>query len=405
MSKRDFSTMSNDDATHEAVSQIVQQAEELLRAAIALKTDLDVGKHLDKAATDHLSAIACKILPAVDSLSLNPSARKLPKRDDGSPKPSLISIPLSTTLPPWSPQDVPSPHSPLPSLPPILDPVLEKAALTHSGMVQNTGEMSYERLEWLGDAYLYLMSSSLIYQTFPDLPAGRCSQYRELLIRNKTLSTYSQGYQLDKRARFPPEFNLEGGSGGSSATASKKKKALGDIFEAYVAGVILGDSTQGLSTVAAWMKSLWSRELVAELQAEFKRSRRTPGQPTPDGAQDGSGGRSSFASQPQRNLDPKVHLSHTIGAKGIKITYRDEGEPKRDKKSGLPRYTVGVYLDGWGMQNYRMGFASALSKREAGAKAAQIALDNKKMMNGFQQKKKEFLAAIEAQQEYAEWNS
>ncbi|ORY64196.1 ribonuclease III domain-containing protein [Pseudomassariella vexata] len=326
------------------------------------------------------------IAPAIESLSrsLSSESSKARKVED-RPKQSL-RIPTSVTLTPWSPIDD---FTALPPLPPILDPALDQAVFTHSGMVTKPGEMSYERLEWIGDAYLYLMATAFIYQTFPELPAGRASQYRETLIKNLTLSKYTVDYGLNNRTRFPAEFDLHGRLGGNSATQKNKRKVLGDVFEAYVAGAILGDPEQGLARVSAWMKALWSKELSEEIRKEFNARQQRVKQP--NGQEPGT---SSQA--PVQDLNPKVHLSKAIGATGVKISYRDEGEPKKEKKTGLPWYTVGVYLDGWGVTNLPMGFGSALSKKEAGSKAAQAAFDNKKMIKGFVKKKQELMAAVEA---------
>jgi ribonuclease III len=98
-------------------------------------------------------------------------------------------------------------------------------------------------------------------------------------------------------------------------------------------------------------------------------------------------------------LEPKVQLQRAIGVKGVSITYKDEGEPKKEKKSGLPWYTVGAYLTGWGETNLRLGGGSAFSKREAGAKAAIAALGNKKQMKIFEQKKQDHTDALQAQRE------
>ncbi|KAI1851723.1 hypothetical protein JX266_003185 [Neoarthrinium moseri] len=389
MSKRSFSDYSSESISQDAISQIVQQAEDLLRAARVLKDGLDNGKRQDENAVERLREINNRLSPAINELGKPSmvSSHKLPKLD----KSPDILIPSTAALTPWSPEDLASPR---PILPPVLDPALERAAFTHQGMVSQ-GEQSYERLEWIGDAYLYLMSSAFIYQSFPKLPAGRCSQYRELLVRNKTLSQYTSDYHMQRRLRFPPEFDPTNNAGGTLMADKQKKKILGDIFESYVAAAILSDPAQGLSQVSSWMKALWAEELKEELSSEFRRRAQAPTQPA----------NGESAGQPAQDLYPKVVLSRTIGAPGVRIEYRDEGKPGTEKKTGLPWYTIGVYLDGWGVKNYKMGYGGALSKKEAGQKAAQSALNNKQMIEKFAQKKKDFSATMEAQREYAEWKA
>ena len=386
MSKRSFASFASSEDS-QAVSQILQYAEDLKRAALAHQEELEAGRQPEETSLSDLSA---KILPAVLYFSRSspkaPSS-KAPKVDgDVPPKagPDSIIMPSPVSLTPWRIEDIPSS---LPPLPPIVDSSLEQAALTHAGSTTKPGEQSYERLEWLGDAYLYLMASAMIYQTFPDLAAGRCSQLREILVKNTTLSSYTVDYGLNKRTRFPAVFDLRNRTNGASATEKTKRKVMGDVFESYVAGVILG-TPNGLALVSSWMKALWSKELAEEIQKEH--SKRVKAAPN---------GSSTARAEDSTSLpvvtDPKVRLIQAIGAKGVQIAYRDEGPPRKDKKSGLPWYTVGAYLDGWGETNFRLGIGSALSKKEAGAKAAQAALDNKKMMKVYEQKKRDFVSTLE----------
>ena len=79
----------------------------------------------------------------------------------------------------------------LPAIPPIT-PDLEKAVFTHQGMGRTSilgrattsdHEVTYDRLEFLGDAYIEIIATRLIWETYQSLPAGRMSQIRELLVR------------------------------------------------------------------------------------------------------------------------------------------------------------------------------------------------------------------------------
>lgn len=308
----------------------------------------------------------------------------------------MIPSPVSLTR--WTPQDIPV--SGLPPLPRILDPELEQAALTHSGMVTSPTDMNYERLEWLGDAYLELLATCFIYQTFPNLGTGRCSQLRERLIKNETLSNFTVQYGINKRTRFPAEFDLQGRIGGSRATQNARVKVQGDVFEAYVAAIILGDP-EGLSRASPWLKSLWSTTLAQEIRNEFNsRARLLPKPPSR-----GEGGEDAQSAAKQ-DLNPKVVLSQLVGTKGVKITYSDIGAPKKDKHSGkLPWYTVGVFFEGLGEKNLQMGVGSALSKKEAGAIAARHAMDNKRLMSYLQKKKEEAVQLAESiKPEYDSWD-
>ncbi|KAI0457184.1 ribonuclease III domain-containing protein [Xylaria acuta] len=378
MSKRsfqDFSTI----ASNSRYISVLEHADNLLKAAQSLKQDLEqLGSHRDSPSHEKillsLKRHNAQILPAVQALSQDETAglgaapessHKIQKVDqhqeppNGRPQ-SGLSIPHPALLTKWTPQDVPV-GDVLPPLPPVLDPILEKAARTHSGVARVPGEMDYERLEWIGDAYLYLASSAFIYQTFPSLPAGRCSQLRERLVKNETLSSFTLRYDLDKRARLPTEFQPGGRQSqtgnGTSASKKERKKILGDLLEAYAAAAILGDA-DGLSRVIAWLKLIWGTTLKQEIINEHK----------------------SSAQPILNNSSPKTALSQAIGAKGATISYQSTGKPKTDKNTGLPWFTVGAYYDGLGETNLSLGYGSGLSIKEAGSNAALKALENKKLI-------------------------
>ncbi|XXG97627.1 Autophagy protein 37 [Hypoxylon texense] len=401
-----------------SVSQILDHVEGLLRAAKALKEELQTF-HNTPEPNDQINLLLRRhnknISSAAQLLSQDETnfsnqhkteshkIRKLDSSNKASENaPTALCIPPPVFLTRWTPEDIPG--SSLPPLPSVLDPVLEQAALTHCGMTTKPSDMSYERLEWIGDAYLYLMSTSFIYQTFSSLSAGRCSQLRERLIKNETLSNYTVQYGINKRTRFPAEFNLHGRVGGSQASENAKRKVLGDVFEAYVAAIILGDP-EGLSRASPWLKSLWGTMLEHEIRIEFEsqaslvRNRSSGGE--------GNGDAQNAAGQ---DLNPKVLLGKTIGTKGVKISYSDIGEPKKDKHSGkLPWFTVGVFLDGLGERNLQLGVGGALSKKEAGAIAARQALENKGLMSRLLKKKEEAvksaqLAESRAKEEYDNWS-
>ncbi|KAI1381434.1 ribonuclease III [Hypoxylon crocopeplum] len=414
MSKRSYTEFTSKDTT--SVSIILEHAEDLLRAAKALKQELETYRDAPAVNDQVISVLerhSKKILLTVQLLTQDeasatrqhePGCRKIQRLDGDHENTenalAALSIPPPVYLTRWTPQDIPS--SGLPPLPPVLDPVLEQASLTHSGMTTSPKDMSYERLEWIGDAYLYLMSTSFIYQTFPNLSAGRCSQLRERLIKNETLSNYTMQYGINKRTRFPAEFDLHGRIGGSQASQVAKKKVLGDVFESYVAAAILGDP-EGLLRVLPWVKSLWSTTLAHEIRNEFKAQSNLVHNDTSKGENNGDNQKTI-----KQDLNPKVLLSQAVGAKGVKISYSDVGEPKKDKHTGLPWFTVAAFFNGFGEKNVQLGVGSAISKKEAGANAARSALKNKELIKRLQKKKEDAQKAAElaesAQQEYDNWS-
>ncbi|KAH6610248.1 ribonuclease 3 [Trichoderma cornu-damae] len=249
----------------------------------------------------------------------------------------------------------------------------------HTAAIAGLGKkFNYERLEWLGDAYLELISSSLIHQTFTQLRAGPCSQLRERLIRNITLAEYFRHYGMDRWARLPDNFGDNKGAGRGRSKDKDLLKTQADMFEAYVAAVILSDPREGLTKVVEWLKALWGRTLKEDIQKAEAARKRQETQPTEAEATDGSA---------------KQRLSVKIVTKGVTIDYKDLPGEKKDKNLGLPLYTVGAYLTGYGEVGRLLAVGTALSKKEAGQKAAEAALQNKRLMQAYEEKKKQYMQA------------
>ncbi|MCJ1382370.1 hypothetical protein MMC17_005483, partial [Xylographa soralifera] len=231
----------------------------------------------------------------------------------------------------------------LPELPSIGDPSLASTVFTHRCSAEKAGHFdgrkSYERLEFLGDAYVELVASRLLHQKYPDLPPGKLSQIREMLVRNETLGSFALAYKFDDRIDLPSSY-MEG----RGAPRKLLVKTFGDIFEAYVAAVILSDQKNGFATAEAWLVQLW-----------------TPRLPGNEGYQ-----------VPQ-NKFAKQDLSKKIMGKGIKVEYRVE-EEQTVKNEGKIWYTVGAYVTGWGWEDCHLGSGKALSTGEAGIRAAMQAL-------------------------------
>ncbi|KAK3293276.1 ribonuclease III domain-containing protein [Chaetomium fimeti] len=285
-------------------------------------------------------------------------------------------IPPWTIFTKWTSDSIAKDHPPLP---PVLDNALETAALTHSGMRKNLSDPSYEQLEWIGDVYLELIASELISQTFPTLDPGRSSHYREMLVRNTTLGQFSVHYGLDRRANFPAEFGLGGRPNGTKASEKQRAKALGDIFEAYVGAIVRSDPENGMRRAAEWLKLLWGPVLERQIREEESGSR-----------------------VKDRELNPKTQLEQLIGGHGVRIEYKDlPSGGKKDRNTNQELFFVGCFLTGWGETALQLGHGGALGKKEAGQKAAVRAMENKKLMKKFGEKKKALAAARAAQAEKA----
>lgn len=302
----------------------------------------------------HLHRIALARCRALQPELPSPKKAKPPKKDASKSAleaPKTVLKPHSEITPPasitaWTPASIPVN---LPKLPKIKDEKLERAAFTHSGVL-STGstEQSYERLEWVGDAYIYLLTTLLISKTFPTLGPGRSAQLRERCLKNETLAQYAQRYDFEKKYRVPMEFKDQ----------PPVVKILGDVFEAYVAAVIYSDPETGVERVSEWLKTLWAGTLKEEIMEQAKLDEKTSSGPIITLA------------------NSKQELARQIMSRNIRLNYKDIGEPGKDQVTGFPLYTVGVFLDGWGEKNKLLAKGTALGKKEAGARAAEAALQN-----------------------------
>ena len=252
-----------------------------------------------------------------------------------------LSQPTHSSPPPYNGH-----RDTLPELPKILNKTLEEVTFTHQGTLTaqtaHDVNMSYERLEFLGDACLELIATRAIFPRFPKLSAGQLSQTRQLLVKNETLADFSLAYGFHERAHLPQDI------GPSTGDNSKKAwtKTMGDIFEAYVAAVILSNPTEGFQIVETWMGSLWTPIL------------------------------SNNEESTSLNLNAKSQLAAKIMGKGVKIHYRDQTPPKMMKKEGKILFHIGAYLTGWGWENMHLGSGKGWNKNEAGSHAATQAMAN-----------------------------
>jgi len=238
----------------------------------------------------------------------------------------------------------------IPRLPLIKDPKLEKAVFTHPtyGGMEKEEFVTYDRLEFVGDAEIERMATRLIIETFKSLPAGKMSQLRELLVKNDTLSQYTIMYGFDKRLRrnLPENF-------GKNQKESQNLKMYGDVFEAYIAAIILSDPINGYFEAEEWLHELWTDKLKDSAVADLVKP---------------------------NNAGNKQILATKIQAKGTKIDYRDEKPRIMHKGKGLETYFIGVFYTGFGWKDQHLGSGVGVSKGAAGDRAAAAALENPLML-------------------------
>ena len=106
---------------------------------------------------------------------------------------------------------------------------LLRAALTHTSGA-NTRLASNERMEFLGDSVLGLVTCEQLYARFPEYQEGDLTKVKSVLVSRKTCAQFSQELGLG-------DFLFLGK--GMEAYAEMPGNILADVFESLVAAVFL----------------------------------------------------------------------------------------------------------------------------------------------------------------------
>ncbi len=131
------------------------------------------------------------------------------------------------------------------------DPNLLNEALTHKSHLNEDAHTkeSNERLEFLGDSVLSLLTSTELYKNFPSYPEGKLTNLRSILVRTQTLGKISLKLHLG-------EF-LQMSKGEEHSGGRTNLSLLADTFEAVLGAMYL-DS--GLEIVKKFLeKNLFSQ--------------------------------------------------------------------------------------------------------------------------------------------------
>ncbi|KAK4621942.1 Double-strand-specific pac1 ribonuclease [Fulvia fulva] len=245
----------------------------------------------------------------------------------------------------------------LPQLPPVTDEKLRAAVFKHKSIYAQhqdgaEGIITYEKLEYLGDAYLELFASRLIYHRFPQLAAGQMSQDRETLVKNETLARFSKAYGFDKKVQVDKSVKAQM----EHDKANKGfNKVLGDVFEAYVAAVALSHE-DGFAAAEKWLTALWAPKVLELFHAHKSLLIHA------DGA------------DPLTTFNPNAaqELSARIGnGRDCKLDYKVLPTIElKDDHLGQNLWIMELYIDGYGHTHKLLARGQGANKKEAKAWAA-----------------------------------
>src|SRR5688572_11152590 len=114
----------------------------------------------------------------------------------------------------------------------FVDPSLLQRALAHrSWVAESPGQVSNERLEFLGDAVLGLVVTDHIFRTYPDLPEGELAKVRASVVSAAALAEVAVELELGPALRL--------GKGEDASGGREKPSILADATEAVIGAVYL----------------------------------------------------------------------------------------------------------------------------------------------------------------------
>lgn len=107
---------------------------------------------------------------------------------------------------------------------------LFKTALTHTSYANEHGVLSYERLEYLGDAVLELVMSDYLYNNYHE-EEGKMTKLRSQYVCEDALYEYSLKLGLNEYLRL--------GHGEEESGGKYRKAIVADIFESFIGAIYL----------------------------------------------------------------------------------------------------------------------------------------------------------------------
>jgi ribonuclease-3 len=141
--------------------------------------------------------------------------------------------------------------------------MLLREALTHRSYLNEIDQAwpSNERLEFLGDAVLGLISTDYLFQRFPEYGEGELTNLRSALVRTETLARFSQDLGLGEYLFL--------GRGEEMSAGRKRPGGLACAFEALLGAMYLD---QGYDRVRSFALGFLEPELAAVLEGRLHKN-------------------------------------------------------------------------------------------------------------------------------------
>jgi ribonuclease-3 len=123
---------------------------------------------------------------------------------------------------------------------------------------------SYERLEFLGDAVLELVTTQMIYDAAPDAGEGEMTKLRASMVDESTLAAVADGWDVADALRL--------GIGEDRSGGRERPSILADAVESLIAAVYVD---AGYEAAAAVVHRTWKPILAARLERADMRDPRS----------------------------------------------------------------------------------------------------------------------------------
>lgn len=110
---------------------------------------------------------------------------------------------------------------------------LLRQAFSHSSFIneiKRNGYQSYERLEFLGDAVLELITSDYLFEEYKEIPEGKLTKIRASIVCEYTLSSVSKMLRFGDFVLLSKGEELTGGRNRSSILCDLFESVLGAIY-------------------------------------------------------------------------------------------------------------------------------------------------------------------------------
>ena len=146
------------------------------------------------------------------------------------------------------------------------NPQLLQNALTHSSYAnehRGGGMRSNERLEFLGDAVLGVVTADYLFRKHPDLPEGDLTRLRAALVCEDSLHEVAQSLELGRHLKL--------GRGEEQGGGRRRPSILADATESVFAAVYLDGGMEAASElIHRVLLDKGREEAVEERRRDFK---------------------------------------------------------------------------------------------------------------------------------------